>query len=191
MLLKNKTFFLQMARIGIVEVDRNVETFNSQKILIEKYKNNLLPHPFEVVKADYWFTQTIFNLNSYKQNILTDSLAIQSCLYAINRCYEIKKLLYLLYKKKSTNLYTPSVSSEIPIPICNPPFEYPQGWADNHYHKLIKDTISEMCSFLRDLYKLYYPEENNEDRFDYLTFRHTYDLNLLSICVFEERRINT
>lgn len=170
----------------VFDADYKLNTSNAHTILLNKYKDNQAPEPLEIIKGDLWFTEMIDHLTKIDKIYLIDPIAKQTCFYAINRCYEIKKLLYLIYKKKTGNSYTPSALKKIPIPECNPPpTEIHQSWYENTKHRILKDTTSEMCCFLKELYKVYYPEETNEEKINSFVTNGTDNLDLLSVSIFE------
>lgn len=171
-----------MAALHIYHVNSQTDTTEAGEIIVARYINNVKPTFDEIIKGDLWYTKYLARLFQYRQLFLQTQAEFDLCNYTINRFWEIKKLLVLLFNKNTNGYYTPCIPpclNEIPD-IQTSPLIFPTDWSTNEHAKLLLDSKNIALDVLSKLYKIYIPNAT-EAKILQFSSRNILDLNLYEI----------
>lgn len=173
--------------IFILPLNGDTNIRNANTILLDRFTNNVRPSNEEIAKGDFFYANLINALLNFKSRHLTEELELNLCNYTINRIWEIKKVIFLLFKDRHDAIYTPCVPSNIgtcPDMLTNP-LEFPTDWEKDKIHRRdLARAAYEIIVYLTNLYKLYLPDVT-EERIDFLVSNYSIDLDLKAFCAYE------
>lgn len=170
-----------MASFQIFRVSTDTHVADAGDDIVDCYVNNIKPTVEKVILGDLFFSELLAKVIHIRKDHAKTNEELTLCNYTINRFWEIKKLLLLLFEKKYKGAYTPSV-----IDIFNdiPPVpENPYGFRSKWENRLIQHVSDAKEIAIKTLYKLHQVMKPELSETILLQIAYTYilDKNLYEI----------